>query len=51
MHKISSVQRSWQLYSSPGKTESGHETLLARVRSMQYRATVGEMRASFSGDP
>lgn len=51
MHKISSVQRRWQLYSSPGKTGSGHETLLARVRSMQHRATVGEMRASSSGDP
>lgn len=51
MHKISSVQRGWQLCSSPGKTGSGRETLPARVRSMRYRATVGEMRASFSGDP
>lgn len=51
MHKISSVQSGWQLYSSPGKTGSGHETLLAGVRSMKYRATVGGMRTSFSGDP
>lgn len=51
MRKISSVQRGWQLYSSLGKTGSGPETLLSAVTSMQYRATVGEVRASFSGDP